>query len=93
MISKTVSENKPSQSSFKCKLNEAKLVLIWRKCSPAVKKIYFSGPVETRMGRRTSARKLGEGLTKDQKSEDIHAIVNIKQRSKYEDVVLPDVQV
>ena len=45
------------------------------------------------MGRRTSDSKLGEGLTKDQKSEDIHAIVNIKQRSKYEDVVLPDVQV
>ena len=45
------------------------------------------------MGRRTSDRKLGEGLTTDQKPEDIHAIVNIKKRSKYEDVVLPDVQV
>ena len=45
------------------------------------------------MGRRTSDRKLGEGLRIDQKPEDSHAIVNIKQRSKYEDVVLPDVQV
>ena len=45
------------------------------------------------MGRRTSARKLGEGLTKDQKPEDIHAIFNIKKISKYEDVHLPDIQI
>ena len=46
-----------------------------------------------RIERRTSARKLGEGLTKEQRAEEIHKIFNIKKRSKYEDVDLPDVQI
>ena len=45
------------------------------------------------MGRRTSARILREGSVKDRRAEDIHAIFNIKKRSKYEDVDMPDVQI
>ena len=33
------------------------------------------------MERRTSARKLGEGLTKEQRAEDVHTIVHIEKRS------------
>ena len=46
-----------------------------------------------RTGRQITARKLGEGSAKDHRAEDIHAIFNIKKRSKYEDGILPDVQI